>query len=399
MHAAKVYLTAMSNPRPRAQRYRVLLALTAVLAWGCALQTAPQALTPEPNCRSLPSGNTSHSGFHWIIAAEPEDSPALDAWCAGVGPPAVAAGRDAANGAVDSLLIVTWNSNVGGGDLIGFVADLRGGELTDGVPVEHFALLVQEAHRADDVPSAEQRGVRYAFRLGHTPPGGAERLDILEVARQLDLHLVYVPSMRNGRPRHDPAEDRGNAILSTLPLEEPAAIELPLERQRRVVAVATARGVGSDGRKWSVRLANVHLDNRSRLERLHASFGAARLRQARALAASLDDDRPTVLAGDLNSWSFARLEGAMHHLRERFPDLEADDTRTMTMLGILPRRLDHILARLTEQKGAGIQVTLADRYGSDHHPVLGWLDVGGSDRSRAVGRNSEFAGDDSGQPE
>ena len=34
-------------------------------------------------------------------------------------------------------------------------------------------------------------------------------------------------------------EDRGNAILSTLPLHDYAGIELPLERQRRVALAAT----------------------------------------------------------------------------------------------------------------------------------------------------------------
>lgn len=380
---------------------RAALALTATLSWGCALHAPRQELAPAPVCRSLPSTDrTSVTAFHWIIAAKPEDGAALDAWCAGVGPPAIAVRRVSAGvEPVDSLLIVTWNSNVGGGDLIGFVADLRSGGLTGGAPVEHFALLVQEAHRASGVPAAEQPGVRYAFRLRHRPPGGAQRLDIVEVAEWLDLHLVYVPSMRNGRPRYDPAEDRGNAILSTVPLDEPGAIELPLERQRRVVAMATARGIGSDGRRWSVRLANVHLDNRSRIERLHMWFGAARLRQARALAASLDDNHPTVVAGDLNSWSFAGLEGAMGHLRMHFPDVEEDKTRTLTFLGVLPRRLDHILARLPEEKHAVMQVTVEDRYGSDHHPVLGWLELGRPDRWQLAGGNSDLAEDGSEQPE
>jgi len=39
--------------------------------------------------------------------------------------------------------------------------------------------------------------------------------------------------MRNGE-HEGIAEDRGNAIVSTMPLQRPRLIELPLQRQRRV---------------------------------------------------------------------------------------------------------------------------------------------------------------------
>ena len=46
--------------------------------------------------------------------------------------------------------------------------------------------------------------------------------------------------MRNGRPPQTD-EDRGNAILSTEPLADLTAIELPFEQQRRVAVAATLR--------------------------------------------------------------------------------------------------------------------------------------------------------------
>ena len=75
---------------------------------------------------------------------------------------------------------------------------------------------------------------------------GHERIDIVEAAGRLGLSLVYVPSMRNGS---DTDEDRGNAILSTEPLSDVAAVELPFERQRRVAidAAVSVTGQGLAG--------------------------------------------------------------------------------------------------------------------------------------------------------
>ncbi|MEN3339278.1 MAG: hypothetical protein V7647_2954, partial [Acidobacteriota bacterium] len=81
----------------------------------------------------------------------------------------------------------------------------------------------------------------YARRLG----GALAHYEQIEpVAAALGLSLYYVPSMRNGGAA--PHEDRGNAILSSLPLTDLAAYELPFERQRRVALGATIAGITSD---------------------------------------------------------------------------------------------------------------------------------------------------------
>ena len=60
--------------------------------------------------------------------------------------------------------------------------------------------------------------------------------------------MLYAPSMRNGESAGG-GEDRGNAIVSTLPLADPTVIELPLERQRRVVVAASiACGIAARAR-------------------------------------------------------------------------------------------------------------------------------------------------------
>ena len=68
---------------------------------------------------------------------------------------------------------------------------------------------------------------RSAFAIRPRDP---ESMDIDDHAASLGLSILYVPSMRNGP---DLREDRGNAIISTEPLLDPFALELPLARQPR----------------------------------------------------------------------------------------------------------------------------------------------------------------------
>ena len=66
--------------------------------------------------------------------------------------------------------------------------------------------------------------------------------------------LIYVPSMRNGASPDDPAEDRGNAILSTLPLSEPGcrrvARRAPTARRHRRETGAGVRRRRASRRAW-----------------------------------------------------------------------------------------------------------------------------------------------------
>src|SRR5690606_22458341 len=129
-------------------------------------------------------------------------------------------GRRAPAEPVDSLVVVTWNVHVGGGDLPRLVADLRAGALTGGARVEAFVLLLQEAHRGGaSVPAAPVAGA-HGNGIDAAPPSGA-RLDVVASARALGLNVLYAPSMRNGDGASD--EDRGNAILTNLVIRDPAA--------------------------------------------------------------------------------------------------------------------------------------------------------------------------------
>ena len=103
--------------------------------------------------------------------------------------------------------------------------------------------------RADAAGSRTGPAAFRRSRQTHQAPLASRRtapphpIDIVAISRELGLSLIYVPSMRNGGSPDDPAEDRGNAILSTLPLSEPVAVELPGERQRRVVIIAKAASI------------------------------------------------------------------------------------------------------------------------------------------------------------
>jgi endonuclease/exonuclease/phosphatase family metal-dependent hydrolase len=274
----------------------------------------------------------------------------LDRWCAGVGP-VVSLVQDAPEPVLDSLPVISWNTHVGGGDLAGLVRDLRAGKLTDGQSIEHFVLLLQEVYREGlEVP---RNPSAMAPRRIFASPEGQPRID--------------------STPDLTP-EDRGNAILSTLPLTDLGAIELPYEIQRRVVAAANVTGRTSTGEPWQLRVMSVHLDHRSRNGRVWQSFGGGRARQARALVEALDPDHATVLGGDLNTWSLGALEGAIGVLEQHFP-VHAGHTPQPTFgtaSGLGGMTLDRLLFRLPEP-WSGMCRRIDDRYGSDHHPVIGWV--------------------------
>jgi endonuclease/exonuclease/phosphatase family metal-dependent hydrolase len=235
--------------------------------------------------------------------------------------------------AADAVAVATWNTHMGSGHLDAFVQELSGGPLT-GHRRLPIVLLLQEARRT---------GLR-------------------ETAAALDLSLIYAPAMPNERG----SDDRGNAILTSLPLGDVVLVELPFERQRRVAIVATVEGHGPV-QPWALRVASVHLETRTSIVR--GSPAAARARQARALIGALGASAiPTVIGGDLNA-SWGEDEPAIRALREAFPDAKPAD-RPLTFAGPFGLRapLDYIFARGTRERLDVRRV--GRRFGSDHHPVV-----------------------------
>ena len=258
---------------------------------------------------------------------------------------------------------MSWNTHVGGGDVAALVQRLRRGDFTGDAPVADFVLLLQEVYRrGPSVPDVGSNGGALPAPILAQPPAGGRR-DILDLARSLALHVVYAPAMRNG-PRD---EDRGNAILATLPLADLLVIELPFERQRRIVLAATVREPAGAAPTWQLRVATAHFD--TSLAFLRGGPAAARQRQAQALIEALSSSTaPIVVAGDFNTW-WGDDEPAVRDLRRAFPDAGA--TRPASTWGGAIRAmgaLDHVFARIN---GRRLDVArLPERFGSDHYPLM-----------------------------
>jgi len=263
------------------------------------------------------------------------------------------------------ITVVSWNTAVGDGDLTSLLRDLRNGAGGD-TPI---VLLLQEVYRKSADLPRPGRDAAFASRLGRTTPARA-RQDVVAVGSASGLNVYYVPSMRNGSPPESD-EDRGNAILSTLPLDDLAAIEMPYEEQRRVAVAATISGVGSDGAPWSVRVVSAHLDNVVGLRRLWViGSPAARTRQARGLVAHLEGDTSVILGADFNSW-YGFQDPAYRVAAQAFGATTPDDRRR-TFHGLM--RLDHLFFMLA----SGWRATFTrggSRYGSDHYPLIATVDL------------------------
>ena len=340
-----------------------------------AVTTACAGLPPAPDSShlaALPCRQVvpKAAPIAWWSAASRRDRDDLARWCATVGPVLFEPARTSEEASpTDTLFVVSWNVHVGSGDVDALIGSLRAGEFTAGTRVSSFVLLLQEAYRRDDaIPARLQSeyGVpsRIAARRGRGP-------DVLHLWRDAGLALLYAPSMRNGFTDRD-REDRGNAIASTFALGQPAVLELPLEHQRRVVAVAVVHGRTTRGEPWIVRLADVHLD--TALALMRGGPSAARRRQAEALVAALAATAPdtdhltTIVAGDFNT-IFGSREPAVAYLRAAFPDAPASSD-VSTFSGPLGFRatLDHVFVG---GRVKSVEVRrLSSRFGSDHYPLL-----------------------------
>ena len=272
--------------------------------------------------------------------------------------------------AASSLAVVSWNVWMGRGRLLELVDRLRAGELGvhgDLTPV----LLVQEAFRQDDTIPERSNGFAARELVTRLRP----RQEIVEVARRLGWNLRYVPSMRNGAER----SDRGNAILTPLPLGPGDGIELPFALQRRVAVGAVATVAGR-----RLRLMSAHLDPRGPVG--YKWLGAAaRGAQMEHLLAGLED--PTVVLGaDLNLGR-GRAERAWRLLVEHGfesgvpPELPS----WRHTYHALPRLvIDYLLVRNRDGGIATSRVRRVDEdprdrgpdvFGSDHHPLLARIDL------------------------
>src|SRR5688572_518581 len=173
-------------------RARALRAALASLALVCGL--AESACVGH---HAIARQNTDGLGppIAWFSPAAAADLHTLERWRASVGPPVMVAGPLDQRHATNSLLLVSWNTALGAGDVVGLVADLR--RQSPGVPI---VLLLQEVYRGGpEVPSLLTQSALFASRLhGQRADGGRDEVE--SIASRLHMSVYYVPSMRNGSP-------------------------------------------------------------------------------------------------------------------------------------------------------------------------------------------------------
>jgi endonuclease/exonuclease/phosphatase family metal-dependent hydrolase len=232
---------------------RFFVAITAIAVSSLAASPRSTSRAAESCAARSPDSGVAVVTWH---DGPTEDADALNRWCRGVGQPIVVTEAAPTDGDVvplDELVVVSWNAHLAEGRLAELIDRLRSGSLTDGRPVRHFVLLLQELfRRGDDVPVFGGT-LRSAHAIKARDPRAPDAWDY---ARTLGLSFFYVPSMRNGA---DLREDRGNAIITTEPIVDPVALELPLERQRRV-AIGVAIAARSSSRIGRLHLVDVHLE-------------------------------------------------------------------------------------------------------------------------------------------
>ena len=343
-------------PRTRTLVLGLVLSVAVLPACGRGtLRLSP--LADVPACRTHVSRVSSVT---WVEA--PGTSERSRDWCDTVGPVyrgTFAAHRDP-NVARDAV-VVSWNVDVGAGDVEQFVRTIRDEEHAAGRGKPDLILLLQEVYRAGaDVPATVRAASVVPSRIARGARAGR---DVERLAQALGMNALYVPSMRNGVGA--PREDRGNAILSTLPLEDETAIELPLEHQRRVAVGAVVR-IGT----MPVFVTSVHFDTRRPWFRGSIFAGpAARHRQARALIDALAAARggiPAIVAGDFNTLAGAR-EPAIATIQRRFPLVSCGNPLTHQF----NLQLDYVFASDAALVSACDR--RASRFGSDHHPLVARL--------------------------
>jgi endonuclease/exonuclease/phosphatase family metal-dependent hydrolase len=342
-------------------------------------QDKPRKENHNPGCKGLIEGQLriDDQVIVWKNQMRDKDYCKLISWCQAVGSPVFfePSNRETKL-SIDNLTLVSWNVHVGSGDIDQFINDLQKGILTDGEPVEHILMLLQEAYRQDSsVPVNIQPYAKAGNNIHVSTPRGS-RLDIITIARNHGLGLFYVPSMRNGRQENTNfPEDRGNAILSTIPLSRLMVVELPLERQRRTVIAANVESITSTEVFWKIQLINVHLENRTSGSLFFRSLSKARLNQITALLEILPEEKIAIMAGDFNTWFREAREPTIKHIEKFFNRI---DTRTgnnnlktpLKRYPIFPDRLvDHLFFRVPKNWYTEYYF-VEDRYGSDHYPLI-----------------------------
>ena len=232
-----------------------------------------------------------------------------------------------------TFAVVTWNVHAGVGNLPKLVDDLTQGRIT-GTPIRNYVILLQESIKGN-------------------------RYDVVAFARERQLFAYFAPVRESDRGTS------GNAIVTTERPLETRTIVLPRIRRMRKAVAATFEIEGQ-----AMFIVNAHLENRLSWLKGGVFADTARGVQTRALLGALPPG-PGVVGGDLNT-ILGQDEPTVRMLTERFAD-----TPTQRSGPTFHNRLvlDHLFFDLPDGWLATREV-IANRYDSDHHPVLGLVFAG-----------------------
>lgn len=326
---------------------------------------------PAPSPAALPT----------LEVAGAREHRALERWRRNVGAPVALDLAPPAPRGVRGVDLLCWNVAVGRGALDVVLARLRGGEWggAGADPARPLVLLLQEAYRANGSIPAHPPEPRHTG--GDISPPAPD--DVVEAARRHGMSLRYAPSMRNGRAR----SDRGNALLSTAALERAHAFELLHINQRRVAVAAEPAGLPG------LTLVSAHLDTSRRpgaTDSRRYLPGGARAEQAARLAEAvlaLDAPGGVVLGGDFNTPLGVRDPAYRALLRAGLLPARRARRWRHTHHHLLRLLLDHLLYHPAGGRIASVEVERLDEgprdrgrtvFGSDHHPLLARVALGGA---------------------
>jgi endonuclease/exonuclease/phosphatase family metal-dependent hydrolase len=331
----------------------IVLAIAAtVLVHG---QVAPTPLSAANDIVEPLSCLQPVDGLTWMRWSEHRQ---LDLWCHSVGRPVFESQLSSASD-IAGMRILSWNVNVGAGRLDTLLPRLLDEAAADGLGL---TILLQETFRTGDaVPEAYPAALQVPKAIRPRRP----TMDVRDIAKQFGLSVAYVPSMRNGPATTlSEREDRGNAILSTEPLRDVRAIELPFGKQRRVAVTALISSRGGDGAP-AIRVVSTHFDT-----------NGDRAAQAAALSERLMSftDAPLLVGGDLNSRGGVR-DNAVTAIISRWPMASCGTGRTnrwpLRLDVLFPiGRLDYMFTGATMSDLVRSCETLPRAYDSDHLPLL-----------------------------
>src|SRR5687767_14562116 len=125
----------------------------------------------------------------WFAPDDVKEGLVLERWRRSVGPPVFAAARTTP-GAGHSLMLVSWNTALGAGDVERLVRDVR--RERQAAPI---VLLLQEVYRGGpEVPTLISTNAAFASRLLGMRTDG-QRDEVEAIASALQMSVYYVPSM------------------------------------------------------------------------------------------------------------------------------------------------------------------------------------------------------------